>query len=233
MGDEFGGVCSSCGKLAYYGCVGCANKICSLCGYKSRCNKCNNYTCTLHAKKCVSCSKTLCITHCFSCICCENSYCGEHIGSACNQCTTQVFSVDNDKYIGYLKNGLKSGTGKQIYPDGSIYEGEWQHDLRNGEGKYTYFTGGTIKGVWYKDKLTGCATFLWPSGYKTQREYDNGILISEQPYYFHQDIEKHEEILKVQQLATLNEQSNPYKEQYYTNTNILYVSSPKSPTKFK
>jgi len=199
MGDDFGGLCSSCGKLAYYGCVGCDNKICSFCGYKSRCNKCNNYTCALHAKKCSNCSKPLCIGHCFICIYCGKAYCGEHTGSACSKCATQVFSIDNDKYVGHVKNGLKSGIGKQIYPEGSVYEGEWQHDYRSGEGKYTYYTGGTIEGVWYKDKLYGCATFLWPSGYKTQREYEHGVLISEQPYY-QQDVEQRDTV-KVIQLA--------------------------------
>ena len=43
-----------------------------------------------------------------------------------------VDSQNNEKYIGSLKNGKKSGFGKIIYASGDIFEGDFKDDKKNG-----------------------------------------------------------------------------------------------------
>jgi len=38
------------------------------------------------------------------------------------------------------------------------------------------------EGLWQNGKEDGCGIFTWPSGIKTTRQYQNGLLISEQPF---------------------------------------------------
>ena len=49
--------------------------------------------------------------------------------------------MDEGIYSGELnkKNGMKNGTGKCVYADGSIYEGSWYNNLREGIGVMSGF----------------------------------------------------------------------------------------------
>ena len=40
-----------------------------------------------------------------------------------------------------MENGLRSGMGTQIWPDGARYEGEWKDDKANGKGRFDHATG--------------------------------------------------------------------------------------------
>ncbi|CAD7957555.1 unnamed protein product, partial [Amoebophrya sp. A25] len=43
---------------------------------------------------------------------------------------------DGGEFKGYLKNGMRHGLGRYVYPDAtSIFEGEWRDDKCNGQGK--------------------------------------------------------------------------------------------------
>lgn len=57
---------------------------------------------------------------------------------------------------GNYKDGMKTGFGKMIFPNGDIYEGEWLEDKIHGEGSYTYKKSGDIySGSWSNGKKCG------------------------------------------------------------------------------
>ena len=53
-------------------------------------------------------------------------------------------------YIAFL--GLRHGTGKQVWKDGSIYEGYWKDNMANGFGRLLHSDGDVYIGEWVKDK---------------------------------------------------------------------------------
>jgi len=68
--------------------------------------------------------------------------------------------VEKAKFAGDYKDGLKSGNGKMVYPNGDIYEGEWGEDKMHGEGTYTYKKSGDIySGTWASNKKNGEGTY--------------------------------------------------------------------------
>ncbi len=59
-------------------------------------------------------------------------------------------------YHGYLnKEGLKTGWGVQVWPDGGKYEGEWHDDKANGKGQFWHADGDVYEGNWVDDKANG------------------------------------------------------------------------------
>lgn len=38
-------------------------------------------------------------------------------------------------------DGMKSGQGKIVYPDGAVLEGKWEKDYANGKGVIKYSNG--------------------------------------------------------------------------------------------
>jgi hypothetical protein len=44
-------------------------------------------------------------------------------------------------FVGEVKKGLKSGTGRFDYNNGNVYEGEWLDNLKHGEGTLTKKSG--------------------------------------------------------------------------------------------
>ena len=56
--------------------------------------------------------------------------------------------TNGDKYIGELRNGLKSGKGLYIWEKGDAWYGSWSNDTRNGYGIYMPYSGGYNKGNW-------------------------------------------------------------------------------------
>jgi hypothetical protein len=48
---------------------------------------------------------------------------------------------DGSKYIGQFLNGVRSGKGKQVWPDFSLYEGYWENDKTNGRGRLIHSDG--------------------------------------------------------------------------------------------
>lgn len=85
-----------------------------------------------------------------------------------------VNSQNNEKYIGSLKNGKKSGFGKIIYASGDIFEGDFKDDKKNGAGKMIYTKENiTLIGKWENDKKVGEGIFTWPSGGQLKVNWDN------------------------------------------------------------
>lgn len=91
--------------------------------------------------------------------------------------------VQKAKYEGNYKDGLKSGIGKMLYPNGDVYEGEWVDNKMQGEGTYTYKkTGDIYSGSWVADKKHGQGSYefgadssmmtgTWESGQITTGEW--------------------------------------------------------------
>jgi hypothetical protein len=49
--------------------------------------------------------------------------------------------VDDGKYVGEFKNGLRDGKGVINFNNGDKYQGEWKDDKREGKG-ITYYKNG-------------------------------------------------------------------------------------------
>jgi MORN repeat len=67
---------------------------------------------------------------------------------------------------GKYKQGLRSGTGVLLQPDGGWYTGAFANDVFEGEGTYEYPDGTCYVGTWAGGKksgqgsLTGCCCFF-------------------------------------------------------------------------
>lgn len=71
---------------------------------------------------------------------------------------------DGSKYEGYWHNDMANGRGRLIHADGDIYEGEWFNDKAHGKGTYIHMDGAKYTGEWYEDKQDGYGVETWPDG---------------------------------------------------------------------
>ena len=70
--------------------------------------------------------------------------------------------VEKARFEGNYKDGLKTGFGKMVYPNGDIYEGEWVENDMQGEGTYTYKkTGDIFVGSWFAGKKHGKGSYYF------------------------------------------------------------------------
>lgn len=53
---------------------------------------------------------------------------------------------DGGRYVGQLKNGIRSGHGAFYLPSGDSYFGEWENDVFHGKGVYVYAKGDRYQG---------------------------------------------------------------------------------------
>ena len=61
--------------------------------------------------------------------------------------------VEDSRYEGWWKNGLKDGVGVFTTVTGEKYDGHWEKGKRHGEGVYRWNNGKTRQGVWNRDSL--------------------------------------------------------------------------------
>ncbi len=67
-----------------------------------------------------------------------------------------IFAYDKTKgFQGEFEDGLKSGKGSYIYPDGQVMEGTWVQDTIQGEGTLTRLDGYQFKGNWVNGRREG------------------------------------------------------------------------------
>ena len=98
-------------------------------------------------------------------------------------------SLADGRYTGSYLNGVRVGSGRMQYADGSTYAGQWLKDQREGPGVYTDKRGRIYVGLWKADTLYqgSCWTerFLYVGGIdKTFRRMGFGIFTDGQGNYY-------------------------------------------------
>ena len=63
-----------------------------------------------------------------------------------------------------IKENIREGRGKQIWPDGSLYEGFWRNDKANGKGRLIHSDGDVYEGDWVSDKAEGYGIYTHMDG---------------------------------------------------------------------
>jgi len=105
--------------------------------------------------------------------------------------------VQKASYEGDYKDGLRTGVGKFVFPNGDVYEGEFFENKIQGDGTYTYKgTGDIYSGGWVDGKKQGQGVYefskdssmmsgTWEAGtlvtgswiYKGAGQYDGGFKV--------------------------------------------------------
>ena len=80
-----------------------------------------------------------------------------------------------DKYEGFMKNGLREGTGKYTWADGSTYEGGYKNDMKDGEGTYSWADGSSYRGTFKNDVKDGQGTFIFANGDKYEGDFKSDV----------------------------------------------------------
>eukprot|EP01120_Amphizonella_sp_Union-15-10_P001735 TRINITY_DN11888_c0_g1_i1.p1 TRINITY_DN11888_c0_g1~~TRINITY_DN11888_c0_g1_i1.p1 ORF type:complete len:347 (+),score=44.01 TRINITY_DN11888_c0_g1_i1:35-1042(+) len=170
-----------------------------------KCLECQEKYCLVHAtslSKCQFCDKTLCHSHTITCSICSQKACSLHV-VRCNQCSkafclehengllscsicSEKFCVDD---ITKCSSCQKKYCGNHVQGSHETIDGDtdgfaWHLFCLNQKqnGKY--------EGPWYRGVRHGCGVFTWPSGFKTMREYKNGVLIAERDYSVKEQVEQ-------------------------------------------
>ncbi len=78
---------------------------------------------------------------------------------------------NNVKYYGQLQQQIRSGIGKQVWPDFSIFEGHWLNGKANGKGRLIHSNGDVYEGYWKNDKNDGQGTYTHSDGSFYQGEW--------------------------------------------------------------
>jgi len=94
-------------------------------------------------------------------------------------------SSNNQKYIGWYRNNMKSGKGFQSYEDmdggRTFYSGEWNNDKRHGRGSLSFDCETTRKtlniynGEWKNDKMTGSGMKSFSDGGMYRGDFKVGM----------------------------------------------------------
>eukprot|EP00607_Mallomonas_marina_P000145 CAMPEP_0182428752 /NCGR_PEP_ID=MMETSP1167-20130531/23342_1 /TAXON_ID=2988 /ORGANISM="Mallomonas Sp, Strain CCMP3275" /LENGTH=223 /DNA_ID=CAMNT_0024611817 /DNA_START=126 /DNA_END=794 /DNA_ORIENTATION=+ len=64
--------------------------------------------------------------------------------------------VEKARYEGNYVDGMRTGLGRMVYPNGDTYEGEFFENKMQGEGSYTYKkTNDIYSGTWVNNKKQG------------------------------------------------------------------------------
>ena len=74
-------------------------------------------------------------------------------------------------YHGGVENGVPSGLGILILPNGNKYVGGWEDGRRNGQGTFTTSNGSKYEGEWKNGERHGQGTHTYPDGSKYEGEY--------------------------------------------------------------
>ena len=67
-------------------------------------------------------------------------------------------------YHGGVENGVPSGLGILILPNGNKYVGGWEDGRRNGQGTFTTSNGSKYEGEWKSGERHGQGTHTYPDG---------------------------------------------------------------------
>lgn len=106
-----------------------------------------------------------------------NAYSGKFIKiKETTKPVTRLF-VYNDTlgYFGERVDGLRSGMGKFIWPEGVVYNGMWEDNKRNGYGKLFSPDGRQIKVNWKDDKQHGPGIVMMKDSTYVKINYNMGV----------------------------------------------------------
>jgi hypothetical protein len=80
-------------------------------------------------------------------------------------------TLNDERYIGKLKNGLMHGIGKYFWKDQTIYEGEFKENQITGHGTMQWANGNRYVGEFLEGARSGIGTFF---NAKSGSEYKGG-----------------------------------------------------------
>lgn len=89
----------------------------------------------------------------------------------------QISLEKNNKfyiYEGGWKEGLFSGRGNEIWPDGSIFEGDFRNGVKNGKGLYKWPDFCQYNGNWKNGTFEGFGEYVWDDDKKYLGFWKNG-----------------------------------------------------------
>lgn len=86
------------------------------------------------------------------------------VSGNCNNGKGTFILNNGEKYIGYMKNGVREGKGSYYFNSGEWYKGYWKNNKRNGEGTNYYPDGEKYQGNWKNDKRDGYGTYTYIDG---------------------------------------------------------------------
>lgn len=89
----------------------------------------------------------------------------------------KVIAWMGGKYAGNLDQGIPSGRGRLLRPDGAGYEGEWLNGKPHGRGIITYKSGAVYKGDLVNGKQHGNGIYIGPDGSKAKGYWEAGKLV--------------------------------------------------------
>lgn len=78
------------------------------------------------------------------------------------------------RYVGELKNGMRSGRGKIEYKSGARYDGEWKANLKHGQGEYFREDGSYYKGEFQDDQESGKGVLIATHGEVYEGSFQHG-----------------------------------------------------------
>jgi hypothetical protein len=66
-------------------------------------------------------------------------------------------------YTGTYENGLRSGSGRMLYRDGSEYQGQWKNGKADGHGTMRYANKDVYSGLWANGARSGHGAYSFPA----------------------------------------------------------------------
>jgi len=87
-------------------------------------------------------------------------------------------------YIGNFVNGVKSGKGIYLFPNGDIYEGNFVDDVRTGFGTYIWSNGNMYEGDFVDGEANGKGIFRFANGDILEGNFINGVIDGKGTKYF-------------------------------------------------
>lgn len=88
---------------------------------------------------------------------------------------TENYPNGKGQFKGQYENGIKSGSGKVVFEDGSVYEGSFVNDNIEGYGVLTWPDDKIYHGLWKDNKMSGKGRMEWPNGMFYEGQYENDL----------------------------------------------------------
>lgn len=81
---------------------------------------------------------------------------------------------DGSNYSGHFLDDRIEGNGSLVYPNQDVYTGEWKNNMANGLGEFKSNTGAYYKGNWIDDNMFGQGQETNENGDTYEGNYENG-----------------------------------------------------------